>query len=187
MCVSQTAPLFVVSGASGSGKTTICRRLANEYDWYYSISFTTRPKRPHEVHGRDYFFVTREEFEKMIATGDFLEWAEVYNNLYGTSRRLIEDSLSKGQGVILDVDTQGAGHLKSLLPQAVTVFIDTPSEADLEIRLKARATDAADEIARRVAHAKKETAKKGQYDCVIMNDDLGRAVAEFKDLIMQKT
>jgi guanylate kinase len=183
--VSQTAPLFVVSGASGSGKTTLCRRLANEYGWYYSISFTTRAKRSHEIHGRDYFFVSRDEFERMVAKGDFLEWAEVYQNLYGTSRRLIEESLAKGQGVILDVDTQGAGNLKAILPQAVTVFIDTPSVADLEVRLKARATDAADEIARRVAHAQKETAKKGQYDCVIVNDDLERAVAEFKELIKQ--
>src|SRR3989338_4559278 len=108
----KNSPIFVISGASGSGKTTVCRKMAEEFGLYYSVSHTTREKRPQEVHGRDYYFVSLTTFEDMIKGHKFVEWAKVYNNYYGTSKTVIEDHLHLGQGVILDLDTQGASNIK---------------------------------------------------------------------------
>lgn len=177
------AMVFVVSGASGSGKTTLCRKIAQKYGMYYSISHTTRPKRPHEQDEKDYFFVTVQEFKNMITEGIFLEWAEVYGNYYGTSRLKIEESLKQQKSVILDVDTQGASSIKKMLPQAVLVFIDVPSLEVLRQRLNDRSTDSEQEINKRVLYAKNEIAKKDQYDYIIINDDLEHAEAKFDKII----
>jgi guanylate kinase len=180
------APLYVISGASGSGKTTICRRIAKTQKWYYSVSHTTRPKRDNEKEGRDYYFVTRFDFLKMIDASDFLEWAEVYGHLYGTSKKIIEDKLSEGQGVILDVDTQGASAIKNIFPQAVLIFVDTRDIGELETRLKNRATDSAPEIKRRVEYAEHEIGQKSKYDHVILNDDLDQALERVESIIINQ-
>jgi guanylate kinase len=183
--MSFKAPIFVVSGASGSGKTTICREMARRYDWYYSISHTTRQRRAHETDGRDYYFVDVTTFQNMIAQNDFLEWAQVYDNYYGTSRRIIEDRLRAGQGVILDVDTQGAANIRKALPQCALVFIDTVDLHELEGRLRQRHTDSDQEIAKRMSCAWGEIAKKDQYDDVVINDTLDGAIARFDEIIFK--
>lgn len=183
---SKCPPLFVVSGASGSGKTSICRKIAAEFGLYYSVSHTTRPKRAKESQGKDYFFVTAEEFQKLIKAGEFLEWAQVYDNYYGTSKRIIEEKLAKGCGVILDVDTQGAASIKGLFPEAVLIFLNTPSLKDLQDRLTHRGRDSDDEIKKRVAYAENENAKMSQYDYVVLNDDFDRAVGEVKGIVAKQ-
>lgn len=179
-------PLYVISGASGSGKTTICRRIAETHQWYYSVSHTTRPKRDTERQGRDYYFVTRSDFLKMVEAGDFLEWAEVYGNLYGTSQKMIEDRLANGQGVILDVDTQGAAAIKKNFSQAILIFINARTIDELEMRLKTRATDSTEEIKRRVEYAEHEIGQKSKYDYVILNDNLAEALEEVESIITKK-
>lgn len=183
MTKKNKTPLYVISGASGSGKTTICRRIAEKHHWYYSVSHTTRPKRDNEKQGRDYYFVPRSDFLKMIDAGDFLEWAEVYGNLYGTSKKMIEDKLANDQGVILDVDTQGAAAIRKIFPQAVLIFIDTRDIGELEERLKTRATDSVEEIKKRVEYAEHEIEQKSKYDYVILNDDLTQALARVESII----
>lgn len=180
---SPTGRFFVISGPSGSGKTTICRQIATDRDWYYSVSHTTRPKRENEVNGRDYFFVTTEEFQKLIDKKEFYEWAKVYGNFYGTSQRLIEEKLKQGQSVILDVDTQGAAQIKKKFPKAVLVFIDVPELEVLKQRLVKRGKDSQEEMKRRLQHAADEMAKKNQYDHVILNDDLGKAISTLNKII----
>lgn len=180
---AKKSPFIVVSGASGSGKTTICRKMAQKFNLYYSVSHTTRQMRPSEENGVDYFFVSEDEFTAMIDKGDFFEWAKVYDNYYGTSKRIIEQKLEAGQGVILDLDTQGAEQIKEIFPSAVLLFIDTPSIEDLEKRLASRATDSFEEITKRVAHAEHEIAKKNQYDYVVINDNLEVADAEVREII----
>lgn len=176
----------MISGASGSGKTTICRRIAEAHQWYYSVSHTTRPKRDTEQQGRDYYFVTRSDFLKMVEAGDFLEWAEVYGNLYGTSQKMIEDRLANGQGVILDLDTQGAAAIKKIFSQATLIFIDTRNIGELEMRLKTRATDSTEEIKRRVEYAEHEIGQKSKYDYVILNDNLAEALEKVESIITKK-
>lgn len=179
----ESPPFIVVSGASGSGKTTICRKMAAKYGFYYSVSHTTRLKRPIENHGIDYYFVSEDEFQAMIARDEFFEWARVYDNFYGTSKKIISEKLADGQGVILDLDTQGAAQIKNQFPKALLVFIDTPSIEDLQQRLSSRATDSKQEIAKRVARAENEISKKGQYDYVVMNDNLDDAISQVETII----
>lgn len=176
-------PLIVVSGASGSGKTSICRQIAKAFGLYYSVSHTTRPRRDKEENAVDYFFVSPDEFQRLVSSGEFLEWARVYDNCYGTSKKIIEDKLESGIGVILDVDTQGAANIKRLFPDAVSIFLNTPTLNDLENRLKKRGRDSEDEIQKRVAYAAGENAKMGQYDHVVLNDDFDRAIAEVKGVV----
>lgn len=181
--LQKDPPVIVVSGASGSGKTTICRILSNELGLYYSVSHTTRAKRDCEVSARDYYFVTVDEFKTMIAAGDFVESAQVYNNYYGTSRRLIEWHLSQGRGVILDLDTQGATNIKKVFPKAALIFLQTPTMDDLRKRLVRRGRDSAAEIEGRLAYAQNELSKIDQYDHVIVNDNLDKAVDEARHIV----
>lgn len=181
--VSKNPPIIVVSGASGSGKTTICRILSNEFGLYYSVSHTTRARRDREVNARDYYFVSVDEFKSMIANDDFVEWAEVYGNYYGTSRRIIEQYLKAGRGVILDLDTQGAANIKKSYHGACLIFLKTPELLDLRNRLVKRGRDSTQEIERRLAYAQNELAKINQYDHVIINDDLDRAVNEARHIV----
>lgn len=178
-----TAPFYVVSGPSGSGKTTICRRIADEFGWYYSVSHTTRALREGEKEGVDYFFVNAAKFQDMIQKGEFLEWARVYDNYYGTSRQNIEERLKCGQGVILDVDTQGAAQIKKLMLKAILVFIKTVELDDLKARLKTRGQDDDGEIAKRMKNAQSELSHIGEYDHVIVNDDIKNSVQKFKLII----
>ena len=179
----KSPPFIVVSGASGSGKTTICRKIAENLGLYYSVSHTTRAKRPSEAHSVDYYFVSVPDFMGMIDSGDFFEWAKVYDNFYGTSKKIIQEKLAQGQGVILDLDTQGATQIKALFPESVLIFVDTPSLEDLQKRLHVRATDSAQEIAKRISHAENEIAKKGHYDFVVLNDQLPKALASVQKIV----
>ncbi len=179
----KSPPFVVVSGASGSGKTTICRQIAKNLGLYYSVSHTTRAKRPSEMHAVDYYFVPVSEFMGMVDKSDFFEWAKVYDNYYGTSKKIIQEKLSQGQGVILDLDTQGATQIKALFPESVLIFVDTPSLEDLRQRLHIRATDSAQEIAKRISHAENEIAKKGHYDHVVLNDQLPKALESVQKIV----
>lgn len=175
-----------MSGPSGSGKTTLCRFLSKKYDLHYGISHTTRPKRESERNGVDYYFVTHDEFNQMIGRQEFLEHATVYDNLYGTSMKSVYDYLDHGQGVILDVDTQGAKSISARCPEAFTIFIKGPSLEELKARLTRRGTDDEAVIAKRLMKAQEEEARTHYYDKVVTNDDLNRARVLLSQLIEEK-
>lgn len=184
--MNQKTPIIIVSGASGSGKTTLCRMVSNELGLYYSISYTTRSIRPQENNGFDYHFVTPEVFQTMIAKGDFLEWAEVYGNFYGTSRHPIEAHTKKGVGVILDVDIQGGFSIKKAIPEAVMVFVKTPSLEVLKSRLLKRGGLTEEAFTRRLSEAAKEEAISHTYDHVVVNEDLQVAYQELLQIVSDR-
>jgi guanylate kinase len=169
--------LYVVAAPSGAGKTTLVRQLLERDPAVrLSISYTTRAPRPGEQDGREYHFVEVDAFRAMIARGDFLEWAEVHGNFYGTSQKWIADRLAAGDDVLLEIDWQGAQQVRRLFPAAIGIFILPPSMAELTRRLTGRGTDAADVIARRLAAAQAEMRHVGEFDYVIINDLLDRAL-----------
>lgn len=176
--------LFVLSAPSGAGKTTLCAALRRHFgDLAYSVSYTTRAPRSGEQHGRDYFFISREEFEAGITQNRWAEWARVHGNLYGTSAQWIDDTLTAGKDILLDIDVQGARQMLVRFPQAITIFIRPPSMAALEARLTGRGTDDAATRALRLANAKEEMAQQDFYRHVVVNDDLERAIRELIDLM----
>ena len=175
--------LFILSAPSGAGKTTVSRRLQAEGLARVSVSHTTRPPRPGEEEGREYFFVDRDEFTRMQNAGLFLESAEVYGNLYGTSAGWVQSELERGRNVLLEIDTQGACKVKSALPEAVSIFLRPPSLEALRERLTGRGQDSPEVVARRLAGAKNEMARENEYDCVIINDDLETAVAQAREIL----
>lgn len=177
------APLIVISGASGSGKTTICRLLAQRLGFYYGVSHTTRPMRKNETHSVDYFFVSRDEFDRMVKHGDFLEHAVVYNNYYGTSKSVVDEHRLKGRGVVLDVDTQGALNIKKAVPEACLIFLKSPSVEVLRKRLEKRGTDSPENIEKRLKEALKEESFSSKYDYVVVNEDLDRAYDEVEVIV----
>jgi guanylate kinase len=170
--------LVIVSSPSGAGKTTLTRRLLKEFEGQleFSVSYTTRPQRPGEVNGRDYWFVSPEEFESMIQAHEFAEHAYVHGNRYGTAKKPVDAALAMGRDVIFDVDWQGGQALSAKWPQdSLKVFILPPSEEALALRLRQRATDAAEVIERRLRKAKEELEHFNEYEHLIVNDDLDRA------------
>lgn len=178
----QRGELYILSAPSGAGKTTLIHALlASELgergEVVFSVSHTTRPPRRAERDGVDYHFVGREEFERMIREGRFLEWAEVHGNLYGTSRAEVEPRLAAGIDVVLDVDVQGAAAMQARYPEAISVLVLPPTYADLERRLHERGLDGAPAIARRLAASLTEIERYDRYDYVIVNDDAHRAGA----------
>jgi len=175
--VSDRGVLVIVSSPSGAGKTTLTRRLLAEHPGLeFSISYTTRPMRPGEVDGRDYWFVTPEAFDAMVQRGEFAEHAFVFNNRYGTAQAPIEAALKAGRDVIFDVDWQGGAALSARWPSdSLKIFILPPDNATLEARLRQRATDAPDVIERRLRKAKAELGHYTEYQHLIVNDDLDRA------------
>jgi guanylate kinase len=176
--------LIVVSAPSGTGKTTLCRMLLKEFEnMEFSVSYTTRPPRKGEVNGKDYFFVSREEFERMVEEGDFLEWANVYGNLYGTSKSQVLKALEEGKDILLDIDVQGALQVKKNLPEAVLIFIMPPSFEELEKRLRSRGTDSEEVIEKRLNVAKEEIKKAPFYDYIVVNDVLDVAFNKLKAII----
>lgn len=176
--------VFVVSAPSGAGKTTLCRALLAHFDdLRYSISYTTRAPRPGERDGVDYHFVSRAAFEAGIASGQWAEWARVHDNYYGTSAPFLDRSLAAGEDVLLDIDVQGATQLLERYPGAVTIFIMPPSLETLRRRLEGRGTDSPAVIARRIANAAAEIARKGFYRHVVVNDRLTAATAELIALV----
>ncbi|MBX7147734.1 guanylate kinase [bacterium] len=179
----KKAPLIVVSGASGSGKTTLCRMIADKLGYYYGVSHTTRPMRVGEVHGRDYYFLSQDDFKAMVEKGDFLEWALVYGNMYGTSRVIVDEHRKKGMGVILDVDTVGARNIKKASPDAVLIFISVPSLDVLKSRLESRGTESPEMLAKRMGQALNEENCKTSYDFVIVNDNLESSYKALEKLV----
>ena len=176
--------LFVIAAPSGAGKTTLVRALMErEPALRFSISYTTRPRRPNEVHGRDYFFVDRAEFDRMVAEGGFLEHATVFDNSYGTSRSQVEQSLASGQDLILEIDWQGAAQVRRALPECRSIFILPPSRAELERRLRGRGTDAEAVIRRRLSDAASDMGHWSEFDYVVVNDDFAQALGELQDVI----
>ncbi len=176
--------LFIISAPSGAGKTTLCKRLRKAFPGLvYSVSATTRAPRPGEVDGRDYHFVTREQFERGIEDGLWAEWAKVHDNYYGTPATPIDQALKQGRSVLLDIDVQGARQLLDRYPEAVTIFIMPPDMQTLEKRLAGRGTDRPEVIARRLENARREMEQKDLYGHVIVNDDLEQAVARLVSLV----
>ena len=177
----ERGAILVLSGPSGAGKSTIINAAAGEIgEYYFSISTTTRAPREGEVHGREYFFVTKEAFEEDIKAGNFLEYAEVHGNYYGTSLKPVHEALEAGKLVIFDIDVQGHRLVRAKMDDITTsAFITPPTLGELEHRLRSRSTDDEAVIAKRIENAKEEIEAIGEYDFTIINDDIAQAAAEF--------
>ena len=176
--------LFVISAPSGAGKTSLVRALCEKLpDLRVSTSHTTRPMRPNEQEGREYYFVSNPEFDRLVAQGAFLEHARVFDNQYGTSKHQLEDKLAAGHDVILEIDWQGARQVRAALPGCRTIFILPPSREALRQRLNDRRTDSQAVIERRLADAVSDMSHHAEFDFVVVNDDFHRAVGELADII----
>ncbi|WP_303783532.1 guanylate kinase [Azovibrio restrictus] len=176
--------LFIVAAPSGAGKTTLVRQLlASTTGIGLSISHTTRAPRPGEADGREYHFIDVDRFKAMVEAGDFLEWAEVHGNYYGTSKRWIEAERAAGRDVLLEIDWQGARQVRQIFPDAISLFILPPSMEILSQRLQGRGTDSPEVIARRLAAAREEMSHVGEFGYVIINDDLQTALADFSAVV----
>ena len=185
MSATASGKLFIISAASGTGKTTLVTALVKDMPGViHSVSSTTRAKRDGEIDGVHYNFVSVDEFKAMIGRGAFYEHAEVHGNFYGTSREWVEARLAEGQDVILEIDWQGAAQMRKLMPSCITVFILPPSIAALEARLRGRGKDSEEVIQRRLAAAKGEIAHAPEYDYLIINDQLDQALTELKAVFL---
>jgi guanylate kinase len=182
MAREKRGRMLVISGPSGCGKSTICRRLLEHPRVVFSISATTRQMREGEVDGRDYVFVDKPRFREHIEAGDFIEWAEVHGNLYGTLRRPMEEALAAGQIYLVEIDVQGGAQLKELELPGLYVFIAPPDFETLRERLTGRGTDSPDVIERRLRKAREEMLAQDRYDHVLVNDDLDEAVDRIRRL-----
>ena len=179
--------LFVMSAASGAGKTTLKDKVIGEFpDIVYSISATTRKPREGEVNGVHYFFKTKEEFEKLIKEDGLIEWNEVHGNYYGTPKFFVEDMLQQGKRVLFDLDVFGKVNFDKVYPDATGILILPPSEEELERRLRGRGTDSEEVLRLRLENAKKEmefAKTKGKYEYIIVNDDLEKAANELRTIL----
>jgi guanylate kinase len=178
--------LLVLSGPSGTGKGTVCKVVRDSLgdNLAYSISATTRKPRTGEEHGREYFFFTKEEFEDLRDKNGFLEWAQVYDNYYGTPRAFVEDVLASGRDCILEIDPQGALQVRKATDEAVLVFIAPPSLEELRSRLTGRGTEAPEEVEKRLSCAEAELSYSNQYDYLIVNDEVEKAADKMKAILM---
>lgn len=181
--MGEQGRMVVISGPSGSGKSTICKRLLEDPRVRFSVSATTRSPRPGEVDGRDYFFLTRTEFRRRVAAGDFFEHAEVHGNMYGTLRKPVQEALATGLVSLLEIDVQGANQLRALGEPGLYLFIAPPDFEELRRRLVARNTEKPEVLERRLHKAEDEWRERVKYDHVVVNDDLERAVSEVRRLI----
>lgn len=176
--------LFVVSAPSGAGKTTLCKLITEKKpDLKHSISYTTRRRRPGEIDGIDYKFVTEEEFSRMVEEGEFVEWARVHGNYYGTAEKSLRQMLDTGIDALLDIDTQGAKQLREKFPEAVFIFILPPSFAELKKRLTERMSESPGDVRRRLENARKEIREYKIYDYVIVNDRLEDALCRLECIV----
>ena len=174
--------MLVISGPSGCGKSTLCQLLMEDPRLVFSISATTRPMRPGEADGRDYHFISTEAFRAHVDEGDFIEWAEVHGNLYGTLREPMERALAEGRVYLLEIDVQGANQLRRLGVPGLYVFVAPPSFEELERRLVGRGTDPPEVIERRLKKARDEYEERSKYDFEVLNEDLQKALAEIRTL-----
>jgi guanylate kinase len=176
--------VFVISAPSGAGKSTLVRRLvASTPDLVFSVSHTTRPRRAGEKKGRDYYYVTRRRFERMVAGHEFIEWAEVFGHFYGTSKTQLEKALGNGRDVLLDIDVQGHEQVRKRLPEALSVFVLPPSFQELKRRLTNRHSDAPEVVERRLAAARQEISHWPEYDYLVVNDRLSRATQALRAIV----
>ncbi len=179
--------LFVVSAPSGAGKTTLCQRLLSMIEGItFSVSYTTRAPRPEEVDGRDYFFVSEDEFRKMADAGEFAEWAQVHGNLYGTSKKRLDEALNGGTDILLDIDVQGARQLKDSYPEGIFIFVLPPSMDILSERLRGRMSDTPEVIAGRLRKAVDEIRDYAQYNYVIVNNIFEQALRELGAIVASR-
>jgi guanylate kinase len=177
--------LFVISSPSGGGKGTLIRRLLDAAPGVsYSVSWTTREARPTEVDGVNYHFVTEEEFERMRASGGFLEWAVVHGHLYGTARSVVEQELNEGHDIVLEIDVQGAEAVRAAFDSVVSVFILPPSFEVLRARLSARMTERPEELELRLANARGEVEQYRYFDYVVLNDEVERAASQLSGVVL---
>lgn len=183
MSNNRQGKLYVISGPSGTGKGTICHELLKDMYNDFSVSMTTRAPREGEVEGKHYFFVSKEEFQENIDKGNFLEYANVYGNMYGTPKDAVLKRLERGHNIILDIDVQGGLQVKSSMPEAILIFILPPSMEELRKRLVGRQTDAKDVIEKRLNEAIGEIKFIGEYDYYIVNDDLETAIKQAKGIL----
>lgn len=183
--IRHSGNVFVLSAPSGAGKSTLAKRLVRDVpDLMFSVSFTTRPPRTGEVHGTDYFFVDRETFGTMADQGGFVEWVEVYGNRYGTGRQWIQEKLSGGTDILLDIETIGARNIRSEIPEAIMIFLLPPSADSLAERLRTRGKDSEEQIRIRLQYAKHEMDAFGHYDYLVVNDDLETAYRQLESIIV---
>lgn len=182
--MKERGKLIVISGPSGAGKSTVVNKaMHGRDDMCFSTSATTRQPRPGEVDGREYFFVTRERFAEMVERDELLEHAEYVSNCYGTPRAYVEEKMSEGMNVLLDIEIQGARQVSRKLPEAVKIFIVPPSMEELRRRLEGRGTDTAEAIEGRLKRAREEYREADFYDYIIVNDDADKAAAELSAII----
>ncbi len=182
----MTGKLIVIVAPSGTGKSTLIEKLLSEHPQIKeSVSMTTRPKREGEVHGKNYFYVSRDEFEWRMAKGEFLEWANVHGNLYGTNMQIVEEGLKNGELLLFDLDVQGCDSMKKAFPESKVVFIEPPSVDELEKRLRGRGTESEDVIELRLSNAKDELKRKNDFDYLISNDHFDESYERLKQVILE--
>ena len=182
--MSDQGNLYIISAPSGAGKTTLVKTLIERIpDMTVSISHTTRPKRPAETNGVNYYFLDKNEFDRMVKQGDFLEYAMVFDHFYGTSRVWVEETLKRGMDVILEIDWQGAQQIRRMFPSCVSIFILPPSLAALSERLMQRSQDKPEIIQNRLADAQKTISHIAEYDYVVVNDDFQTALTDLKAIV----
>ncbi len=180
----RTGQLIVLSGPSGSGKSTVISKLLSQREnLYFSVSFTTRQPRAGEVDGVNYHFVDTDQFQRMIAAGELLEYAQYVGNYYGTSLKLIQEHLDRGTDVLLDIEVQGAAEVREKCPQAVLIFIVPPSFEELARRLRGRNTDDEEVIQNRLRQAREECRRAAEYDYLVVNDSVPQAVADIEAIL----
>jgi guanylate kinase len=178
---SPPGRLLLITGPSGVGKGTLVTRLRESHpDLWLSVSATTRAPRAGEEEGRHYFFLDRTAFERQVATGGFLEWAEFAGNLYGTPRAAVQERLEAGRTVLLEIELEGARQVRRSFPAGFQVLLRPPSFEELERRIRGRGTDSEEAIARRLARAREELAAEAEFDAVVVNDDLERALVDLE-------
>lgn len=184
-CIANNGMIVVISGPSGSGKTTVCKRLCERPGGpALSVSATTRPPRPGEQDGVDYFFLSRDEFQERASRGEFIEYAEYNGNLYGTPRGPLERALARGQVILVEIDVQGAAQMRQVFPRGLYIFLDAPDHSVVEQRLSQRNTESPEDRQRRLLAAERERGQsQGQFNCCIINDDLDRTTNHIQGMI----
>jgi len=179
--------VFIISAPSGSGKSTLVNELRSQVvGLKFSVSYTTRAPRGSEQNGREYFFISRADFESMIRQDDFLEYADVYGNYYGTARRFLREAQNEGMDLLLDIDVQGAAQIKSKIPDAPSIFVLPPDRQTLEWRLRNRGSDSEQVICRRLETARREIENYDKYDYILVNDRLESSVGQLKAIVLSE-